>query len=104
MVVSLLSLTLKATLLSVRMDLTILGSPFGWTAVFNKEDITFTHGHHDLVWYDSQEKTTRHKLPCKVTCAYCRAPIMDEGRNKVLLYPTLIKFKNEEDRKNFAAM
>jgi len=78
------------------------GAPFGWTATFDKEDINFTHGHHDLAWYDSQEKTTRHKLPCKVTCAYCRTPIMDEGRNKILLYPTLIKFEKKEDRDHFA--
>lgn len=79
------------------------GAAFGWTAIFEKEDINFTHGHHDLAWYDSQEKTTRHKLPCKVSCEYCRTPIMDEGNNKILLYPTLIKFKNEKDREPFAA-
>lgn len=27
---------------------------------------------------------------------------MDEGRNMILLFPTLIDFKSEEDRKNFA--
>ncbi|KAL8650563.1 MAG: hypothetical protein Q9226_005096 [Calogaya cf. arnoldii] len=26
---------------------------------------------------------------------------MDEGRNMILLFPTLIDFKNAEDRKNF---
>ncbi len=26
---------------------------------------------------------------------------MDEGRNMILLFPTLINFKSEEDRKNF---
>ena len=26
---------------------------------------------------------------------------MDEGRNMILLFPTLIKFKNEEERKKF---
>jgi hypothetical protein len=80
----------------------LVGAPFQWAAIFHKEDINFTHGHHDLGWYDSQEKTTRHKLPCKVSCAYCRTPIMDEGRNMILLFPTLIKFKNEQERKNFA--
>ena len=79
------------------------GAPFQWAAIFHKEDINFTHGHHDLGWYDSSEKTTRHKLPCKVSCAYCRAPIMDEGRNMILLFPTLIHFKgNEKDKANFA--
>jgi len=77
------------------------GAPFQWAAIFHKEDINFTHGHHDLVWYDSAEKTTRHKLPCKVSCAYCRTPIMDEGRNMILLFPTLIKFKSAEERKHF---
>lgn len=80
---------------------TILGAPFQWAAIFHKEDINFTHGHHDLGWYESSEKTCVHKLPCKVSCAYCRTPIMDEGRNMILLFPTLINFKSPEDRKNF---
>ncbi len=81
----------------------ITAAPFQWAAIFHKDDINFTNGHHDLVWYDSSEKTTKHKLPCKITCSYCRSPIMDEGRNMILLYPTLIHFKgNEEDKKKFA--
>ncbi|KAL9127893.1 MAG: hypothetical protein Q9217_003329 [Psora testacea] len=79
----------------------IHGAPFQWSAIFHKEDINFTHGHHDLGWYESSEKTCVHKLPCKVSCAYCRTPIMDEGRNMILLFPTLIDFKSEEDKKNF---
>lgn len=81
--------------------LTYSGAPFQWAAIFHKEDINFTHGHHDLGWYESSEKTCVHKLPCKVSCAYCRTPIMDEGRNMILLFPTLINFKNPEERKNF---
>jgi len=76
-------------------------APFQWAAIFHKEDINFTHGHHDLIWYDSQEKTTKHKLPCKVSCGYCHSPIMDEGRNMILLFPTLIHFKSKADRKKF---
>ncbi|KAL8802943.1 MAG: hypothetical protein Q9182_003493 [Xanthomendoza sp. 2 TL-2023] len=79
----------------------IHGAPFQWAAIFHKEDINFTNGIHDLGWYESSEKTCVHKLPCKVSCAYCRTPIMDEGRNMILLFPTLIDFKNPEDRKNF---
>lgn len=78
------------------------GAPFQWAAIFHKEDINFTRGHHDLVWYDSGEKTTVHKLPCKVSCEYCRTPIMDEGRNMILLFPTLIKFKSDEEKARFA--
>ena len=88
-------------LLKVYADCNNLGAPFQWAAIFHKEDINFTHGHHDLGWYESSEKTTVHKLPCKVSCAYCRTPIMDEGRNMILLFPTLINFKSPEDRKNF---
>lgn len=74
-----------------------IGAPFQWAAIFHKEDINFTHGHHDLAWYDSGEKTTRHKLPCKVSCAYCHSWIMDEGRNMILLFPSLIKFGGGKD-------
>jgi hypothetical protein len=77
------------------------GAPFQWAAIFHKEDINFTQGHHDLGWYESSEKTTRHKLPCKVSCAYCRSPIMDEGRRMILLFPSLIKFKSEQEKENF---
>lgn len=77
------------------------GAPFQWAAIFHKEDINFTHGIHDLGWYESAEKTCVHKLPCKVSCAYCRTPIMDEGRNMILLFPTLIDFKDPSERKNF---
>ena len=51
---------------------------------------------HDLGWYDPTAKSTKHHLPCKVQCAYCRTPIMDEGRNMILLFPTLIEGINEK--------
>ncbi|KAL3423163.1 hypothetical protein PVAG01_04910 [Phlyctema vagabunda] len=79
----------------------IHGAPFQWAAIFHKEDINFTSGHHDLGWYDSGDKTIEHKLPCKVSCIYCRTPIMDEGRNMILLFPTLIHFKNDQEKQNF---
>lgn len=114
------------------------GAPFQWAAIFHKEDINFTRGHHDLGWcvypppvflrpipsphiaihqlprsavpatpsnaaprYESSEKTTRHKLPCKVSCAYCRSPIMDEGRNMILLFPSLLRFKSRAEKERF---
>lgn len=80
----------------------LAGAPFQWAAIFHKEDINFKHGHHDLTWYDSSKKSLTHKLPCKVSCSYCRTPIMDEGRNMILLFPTLIHFKSNEDKKKFA--
>lgn len=78
------------------------GAPFQWAAIFHKEDINFTHGHHDLGWYDPTEKSQAHHLPCKVQCGFCRTPIMDEGRNMILLFPTLIEGINTpEGRKAF---
>jgi hypothetical protein len=66
-------------------------APFQWAAIFHKEDINFTNGHHDLAWYDPSNKSTSHHLPCKVSCGYCKTPIMDEGRNMILLFPTLLE-------------
>jgi len=77
------------------------GAPFQWAAIFHKEDINFARGHDDLGWYESGGKTANHKLPCKVSCSYCRSPIMDEGRSVILLFPSLIKFKRAEDKKKF---
>ncbi|KAF1986525.1 hypothetical protein K402DRAFT_312185, partial [Aulographum hederae CBS 113979] len=73
-------------------------SPFQWAAIFEKDDVNFTHGHHDLEWYDPSTKTIEHKLPCKVRCSYCHCPVMDEGRNMVLLFPSLMELKTEEER------
>ncbi|KAK0738190.1 Mss4-like protein [Schizothecium vesticola] len=80
------------------------GAPFQWAAIFHKTDINFTQGHHDLGWYDAAAKSTTHHLPCKVQCAYCRTPVMDEGRNMILLFPTLIEGINtDEGRSAFKA-
>ncbi len=83
---------------------TYMQAPFQWAAIFHKEDINFTAGHHDLGWYDPTNKSMTHHLPCKVQCAYCRTPIMDEGRNMILLFPTLIEGINtKEGREAFKA-
>lgn len=51
--------------------------------------------------YDPTEKSIEHTLPCKVRCNFCHSPIMDEGRNMILLFPPLIHFKSAEDKKKF---
>lgn len=80
------------------------GAPFQWAAIFHKEDIAFTKGHHDLGWYDPGSQSQTHHLPCKVQCSFCRTPIMDEGRNMILLFPTLIEgISSAEARKAFKA-
>lgn len=32
-----------------------------------------------------------HHLPCKVHCESCWTPILDEGRNMIMLFPSLIE-------------
>jgi len=76
-------------------------APFQWAAIFHKEDINFVDGHRNLEWYDPTEKTNKHKLPCKVRCAYCHSPIMDEGRNTILLFPSLIHLRTDEEKAFF---
>jgi len=76
-------------------------APFQWAAIFHKEDISFAHGHHNLEWYDPSSKSVEHKLPCKVRCNFCHSPILDEGRNMILLFPSLIKFKSKKERELF---
>lgn len=82
---------------------TLHGAPFQWAAIFEKHDLAFEHGVQDLAFYDSGKKAAAHALPCKVSCANCGSRIMDEGRNMVLLFPALLKFKGDEQlKKNFA--
>lgn len=79
-------------------------APFQWAAIFHKADINFTHGVHDLGWYDPSSKSTTHHLPCKVQCAFCRTPIMDEGRNMILLFPSLLEdISSDKAREAFRA-
>jgi hypothetical protein len=67
--------------------------------VFEKEDLHFENGAKGLAFYHSKKKHTQHELPCKVSCAYCHAPIMDEGRNVVLMFPAIINFPDAEAKR-----
>ncbi|OAX83510.1 hypothetical protein ACJ72_02125 [Emergomyces africanus] len=71
------------------------GAPFQWAAIFHKSDMTFTHGHQGLNFYNSAEQQHAHHLPCKVSCSYCHSPIMDEGRNVILLFPGLCEVEGK---------
>lgn len=77
------------------------GAPFQWAAIFHKEDVHIYEGQDQLIYWNSPEQSTEYILPCKVYCNHCRAPIMDEGRNMILLFPTLIHFKNAEEKQKF---
>ncbi|KAH8895859.1 hypothetical protein GQ53DRAFT_640694 [Thozetella sp. PMI_491] len=75
-----------------------------WAAIFHKTDVRFVRGTKNLGWYDSGSRTQAHHLPCKVYCTHCRAPIMDEGRNMALVFPSLVEgIESPEGRKAFRA-
>ncbi|KAH8918871.1 glutathione-dependent formaldehyde-activating, GFA [Atractiella rhizophila] len=80
---------------------TMHGAPFQWAAIFEKDDLFFVSGQEDLVAYNSTKKELSHELPTKISCGYCRAPILDEGRNMFLIFPTLIKFKDRKEQEKF---
>lgn len=63
--------------------------------------MAFENGIQGLRFYNSASKRAEHELPCKVSCSYCGTLILDEGRNMILLFPTLLSFSNEEQKKNF---
>lgn len=77
-----------------------LGAPFQWAAIFHKDDMHFENGTRGLSFYNSGRRLKQHELPCKVSCSYCHTPIMDEGRNMVLLFPELLDL-GETGRKDF---
>ncbi|QQK43626.1 Glutathione-dependent formaldehyde-activating enzyme/centromere protein V [Penicillium digitatum] len=67
------------------------GAPLQWAAIFHKDDIAFPNGVSGLRFYSSTHNRPDHVLPTKVSCANCRTPIMDEGRNMCLIFPQLIE-------------
>lgn len=82
--------------------LTDAGAPFQWAAIFYKTDVSFTCGVNELIFYNVTLDCQRHELPCKVSCAHCHSPLMDEGRNMALLFPESLDFRCEEDKNLFA--
>ncbi|KAI5309291.1 hypothetical protein KEM55_003583 [Ascosphaera atra] len=80
------------------------GAPFQWAAIFENSQIFFVNGTKGLRYYNTAEDVQGHKLPCKVFCSTCLAPLMDEGRRMCMLLPSTIDFQGakEEDKKIFA--
>ncbi|KAF8954704.1 Mss4-like protein [Flammula alnicola] len=77
------------------------GAPFQWAAIVEKTDVHFTQGEDQLIFWNAEGMSQEYILPCKISCKNCRTPIMDEGRNMLLLFPTLIHFENLEDKQKF---
>ncbi|KAI5865662.1 Mss4-like protein [Durotheca rogersii] len=69
------------------------GAPCQWAAVFAKADVRFARaGAAGLAFYHAPAALPAHRLPCKVSCARCRAPVLDEGRRMALVFPGLVDF------------
>ncbi|KAF4982761.1 hypothetical protein FZEAL_1662 [Fusarium zealandicum] len=79
----------------------IHGAPFQWAAILKKTDLAFVNGVEGLRFYKTSSKASEHVLPCKVGCSECGSWIMDEGRNMVLLFPTLLNLDTPQLRENF---
>ncbi|KAJ5563083.1 hypothetical protein N7461_001844 [Penicillium sp. DV-2018c] len=75
------------------------GAPFQWAAIFDKHDMSFDNGASGLAFYSSTHHTQEYNLPTKVSCATCRTPIMDEGRNMCLIFPGLIELDGSEEER-----
>lgn len=73
------------------------GAPFQWAVIFHKRDISFTHGSCGLSFYSASHKSQDYSTPTKVSCSFCRTPIMDEGRNVCLLFPQLLEIEGSLD-------
>jgi len=77
------------------------GAPFQWAAIVAKTDVFFPNGSEGIDWYPTDTRQGGHVLPCKASCSYCHAPILDEGRNMLMLFPTLIRFPGVEARRRW---
>ena len=66
-------------------------APFQWAAIVHKSDLRFVNGVEGIEYYSSTLRRPVRELPCKAYCITCHTPIMDEGRNMIMLFPELIK-------------
>ncbi|KAK7745816.1 hypothetical protein SLS53_002533 [Cytospora paraplurivora] len=78
---------------------TMHAAPFQWAAIVHKSDLRFVNGADGLNFYSSTLRKPVRELPCKAYCATCHTPILDEGRNMVMLFPELIKDIHSEKGK-----
>jgi hypothetical protein len=79
------------------------GAPFEWVSIFHKHNVRFSPKSLSFLYFYSGETdqgwdsslANQRILPVKVSCAWCRTPIADEGRNMWLAFTTLFGFSVE---------
>ncbi|PWN17787.1 hypothetical protein BCV69DRAFT_253768 [Microstroma glucosiphilum] len=72
------------------------GAPFQYCVLFPKlacrmdKECDPTY----LSFFSTQRKENQdtHDVPCKVSCRQCRSPLLDEGRNMLMAYPSSFNF------------
>ncbi|CAO1614370.1 unnamed protein product [Jaminaea pallidilutea] len=72
------------------------GAPFQWAALYHKTSVRLAHDCDPsfLSFFSTHTKYSEHLVPCKIACAQCHSPLMDEGRNMVMAYPSSFQFKD----------
>ncbi|KAH7303503.1 Mss4-like protein [Stachybotrys elegans] len=79
-----------------------VGASFQHAAIFSKASVAFTkESINNISFYSSSTRDNAYSLPCKLRCSFCGTLILDEGRNMVLLFPSLIRFDSPEARSKF---
>ena len=68
------------------------GAPMQWAAIFHKHHVRFSAGLDHLRFFNGTLNKAERRLPCKVSCGRCGAPLADEGRNMWLAFPSLFDF------------
>jgi hypothetical protein len=94
------------------------GAPFQWAVLFAKTACRIVKNENNALHFFSTQtfvpplpcaltltacrrKNDRHHVPCKVSCNQCRAPLFDEGRAMVLVYPSTIRFEDDQVPRDF---
>ncbi|KAK9835809.1 hypothetical protein WJX74_008427 [Apatococcus lobatus] len=70
------------------------GASYQWSAFFHKHQVLFTKGHDHLEFYNTETRAPQHKLPVKILCKSCHAPLCDEGRRMMLIFPPVFDWKD----------
>jgi len=73
------------------------GAPMQAAVVCHKNKVLFSPDSLEhLAFLNNEKKENTRELPCKVSCKFCRCPIADEGRNMLMMFPSLFKFDRSE--------
>ncbi|CAO1622022.1 unnamed protein product [Sympodiomycopsis kandeliae] len=80
------------------------GAPFQYAALFHKTSVRMHKGCDPtfLDFYSTHRKHSEHDVPVKVSCTRCRSPLMDEGRNMIMAYPSSFNFPDGKVPSPFA--